>query len=73
MAIIVEVVEPQSGGGVVTGEAMVVEVVNTTTSPATSTATTSAIEVVGHNVVQNAVVAETEPVNPYEGMVWIQV
>jgi hypothetical protein len=31
------------------------------------------LSVVGSNVVNNAIVSPTEPSNPYEGLVWIDI
>lgn len=52
-----------------------VEVVENVSEVLESTAVKSGfvISVTGQNIVQNAVVSETAPVNPYEGQVWIDI
>lgn len=71
--IVVEVISPVQSSVVNNGSAAVVEVVNVAGSAITTVASVSAVEVLGNNLVQNAVVSETPPANPYQGQVWIDI
>lgn len=70
---VVEVVSPTEALLQSSPLTVVVEIVDNATSPITTTVGASAVEVLGNNLVQNAYVSETAPVNPYEGQVWIDI
>lgn len=73
MAIKVEVVTPVSVVSAVEGASTAISVVGPTQSPITTNREAAVVNVVGANMVQNVVVSTTEPSNPYEGLVWIDI
>ena len=73
MAILIEVVSPILSVVELEGPVRNVTVVRSSPPPLETTGSQAVLEVVGANVVNNAIVSPTEPPNPYEGMVWIQV
>ena len=73
MGIKVEVIYPEVTVSEVVGESTAIQVVRPTVSPLPTVASQATVTIVGANVVNNAIVSPTEPPDPYEGMVWIQV
>jgi hypothetical protein len=53
--------------------ATAIEVVSVTDGPLTTNTGTAVVDVASRPVVANAVVSETPPPNPFEGMVWIDI
>lgn len=50
-----------------------IDIVSATEAPINTNSTSSAVEIMGPPVVQNAIVSATPPTNPYEGLVWIDI
>ncbi len=74
MGIIVEVITPTVTVSEVTGGSTVINVLRTSQTPTNVTAEQAVTNVVSTvNIVQNAVVSQTAPINPYEGQVWIDI
>jgi len=73
MAIKVIVIYPEVSVSEAQGSGTAIQVVRPTVTPLPTVQSRATVDIVGANVVNNAIVSPTEPPNPYNGMVWIQV
>lgn len=73
MAIEIGIVTSESTITSSTGKTVGIEVVRTTDAPIPTTTGIAVLEVIGRNLVQNAVVSTTPPISPYEGQIWIDI
>lgn len=73
MAIKVEVVTPTATVSQSAGSSTAIVVVKSTQSPITTNGSKAVVDVVGKNVVGNAIVSTTAPASPYNGLVWIDI
>lgn len=70
MAIKVEVVTPTMTVSETVGQSTAITVVKTATSPISTNGQQAVVNVVGHGAVGNVIPSQTEPPNPYNGMLW---
>lgn len=74
MAVKVEVLTPTTSVSEVAGESTEITVVRPAQSPISTNGSQAVVEVVKTiSVINNVIVSDTEPEEPFEGMVWIEV
>lgn len=74
MGIKVEVVTPVTSVSDVDGRSTEIIVTRPTASPISTNGSQAVVDVVKTvSVINNAVVSDTEPAEPFEGMIWIEV
>lgn len=73
MAIVVEVLTPETAVSQASDSAVAITVVKTVDSTIVNNQSVAVVEVVGANMVTGVVVSATPPINPYEGQVWLDI